>query len=167
MVRQELPVARQHQSVLSNGARRVQGSMGRHSAPGISSPEGSPEPSPTESARVNRPKVVWIANEGGHSYHKAEKFGRLMPLTTGNVNYFNLDRLMVSIAPKLKSATADDYLLISGTPVIVALVVLMWVTRFGVVNLLQWSQSRGDYIEIVLTQEAVERMSVNGGLRAS
>jgi hypothetical protein len=85
-----------------------------------------------------------------------------MPLTTGNVNYFNLDRLMVTVAPKLRSASADDYLLISGTPVIVGLIMSMWLTRFGKVHLLQWSQSKDKYIEIVLLNESVERMALEG-----
>lgn len=162
MVRQELSVAGQSQSVLSTSPRRVPFGLGRHTTPGVSSPEGNTEPSPSQRTGVKQQRVVWIANEGGHPYSKAESFGRLMPLTKGNVNYFNLDRLMVSIAPKMQSVHEDDYLLVSGSPVVVGLIMSMWLTRFDHCNILQWSQSRGEYIEIVLQREAVDKHSLNG-----
>lgn len=164
MVRQEFSVEGQHQSVLPTSSGRVSTGVGRRTAPRFCSPESGKETRPTQRPRMNttRQKVVWIANEGGHSYKQAEKFGRLIPLTKGSVNYFNLDRLMVTIGPKLQSVHPDDYMLVSGTPVIVGLVIAMWLARFDHINILQWSQSRGTYIEIVLHREAVEKNSLDG-----
>lgn len=105
-----------------------------------------------------RQPVVWMVNMGGHNYKPAEVLGRLMPLTKGNVNHFNLDRLMVVIAPKLELATADDYLLVSGTPILNGLIVSMWLAKFGVAKLLQWSQQQGKYVCIPLHRDAIERM---------
>lgn len=113
---------------------------------------------------MNAQRVVWIANEGGHPYSKASKFGRLVPLTSNNVNYFNIDRLMMTIGPKMQAVQADDYMLVSGTPLINSVIIVMWLMKFDHVNLLQWSQSRGEYIEIVLLREAVEK-NLLGNLR--
>jgi hypothetical protein len=105
-----------------------------------------------------RTPVVWIINMGGHNYKPAEVLGRLMPLTKGNVNHFNLDRLMVSIAPKMDMATVEDYLLVSGTPILNGLIISMWLTKFGKANLLQWSQQQNKYVCIPLHRDAIERM---------
>lgn len=164
MVRPTLSVARKYQSAMQPSANGLPRGMGRQSAAHLSRSTNYEEDGTPQGPEVTRQRVVWIANEGGHPYSKAKHFGRLMPLTTGNVNYFNLDRLMVGLAPKLRSASADDYLLISGSPVIVGLIMSMWLARFGKVNLLQWSQSKDKYIEIVLLNEAVERMATDGQL---
>ena len=106
-----------------------------------------------------RQRVVWVINEGGHNYEPAKEYGRLMALTTGNVNHFNLDRLMVTLAPRIRSATVDDYLLISGSPLLNSLVVVMWLARFPKVNLLQWSTKADGYVCIPLHYDAVNRMA--------
>jgi hypothetical protein len=121
----------------------------------------------TALAEDSRQKVVWVVNEGGHNYDPARKFGRLMPLTTGNINHFNLDRLMVTLAPRLKSAEQEDYLLISGTPILNALVVAMWLTRFPRANLLQWSAMKMDYVPIHLHVDSIERMLTPDAERAA
>lgn len=105
-----------------------------------------------------RKPVVWIVNQGGHAYKDGERFGRLVSLTSGKVNCLGLDRVMVTIAPKLNSATVNDFVLISGAPILNALVVSMWLTRFPKVNLLQWSERAGGYIPVTLHNEAIERM---------
>jgi hypothetical protein len=116
---------------------------------------------------VVRQPVVWLVNEGGHAYTKAERFGRLLPLTQGNVNHFNLDRLMVSVGPKLQSAHEDDYLLISGSPILNGLIVSMWLAKFQKANLLQWSTRADGYVHITLHRDAVNRMANSSLDRAS
>lgn len=116
---------------------------------------------------VVRQPVVWLVNEGGHAYTKAERFGRLLPLTQGNVNHFNLDRLMVSVGPKLQSANEEDYLLISGSPILNGLIVSMWLAKFPKVNLLQWSTRADGYVHITLHRDAVVRMATQSLDRAS
>lgn len=163
MVRGNFSVARESQSVSEPVPGRLQRRMGGYPSTAyrgverratIVAKEGSMTVPSSE-----RQRVVWIINEGGHPYEKGKKFGRLVPLTIGNVNHFNLDRLMVSIAPRLRSATAEDYLLISGSPILNALVVSLWLARFSKANLLQWSVKADDYVCIPLHAEAVTRMA--------
>lgn len=101
--------------------------------------------------------IVWLVNEGGHNYASLEKFGRVMPLTRGSVNPFNLDRQMVHLGPRLQSASEDDYVAVSGLPILNALVMAMWLVKFPKINLLQWSMKKEEYVFIVLTRAAVEK----------
>lgn len=83
-------------------------------------------------------------------------------MTSGNINPFNVDRLMVLIAPRLEHATEDDYLLISGPQMLCAVVIAMWLKRFHKANLLQWSTKYSKYAQILLTDRAVEDNAMKG-----
>lgn len=113
--------------------------------------------SQTSSGNPTRAAIVWLVNEGGHNYASLEKFGRVMPLTRGSVNPFNLDRQMVMLGPRLQTATEDDYVAISGLPILNALVMTMWLAKFPKINLLQWSMKKEEYVFIALTRAAVEK----------
>lgn len=117
----------------------------------------------TDEVRVKHQPVVWLVNEGGHDYSTLEKYGRILPFTKGSVNPFNLDRQMVMLAPRLQHATEDDYVAISGLPILNALVLVMWLAKFPKINLLQWSMKNTEYIPVVLTRAAVERMANESG----
>lgn len=105
---------------------------------------------------------MWLANEGGHDYKDAERFGRLMPITTGSINSFNPDRLMVTIAHRLRVAAEDDYLVISGSPILNALTVAMWLVKFRRANILQWSHRDTEYKHLILSADALERLAKDG-----
>jgi hypothetical protein len=104
--------------------------------------------------------VVWLVNEGGHDYTSLEKYGRMMPLTRGSVNPFNLDRMMVNFGTRLSHASEEDYLAVSGLPILNALALAMWLVKFPKCNLLQWSMKKETYVPIVLTRAAVEKNSL-------
>lgn len=109
-----------------------------------------------------RHPIVWVINEGGHDFSDAERFGRLMPITTGSINPFNVDRLMVLIAPRLQMAHEDDFLLISGPQILNAVVLAMWLQRFPHANVLQWSIRRTQYVPLLVSAKAVERNATAG-----
>lgn len=105
-----------------------------------------------------RTPVVWLVNEGGHDgYHKAERFGRIIALTSGNVNPFALDRHLVNIGQRLSMAKENDYIALSGLAILNALVVSIMLTKFDKVNMLQWSTQKGTYVKLRLTKQALER----------
>lgn len=107
--------------------------------------------------------IVWLVNEGGHDYTSLAKFGRMMPLTRGSVNPFNLDRQMVMLGPRLQHASEQDYVAISGLPILNGLVMVMWLAKFPKMNLLQWSVKREQYVPIILTKAAVEKNILESG----
>lgn len=115
------------------------------------------------SERGTDDKVVWLVNKGGHDYSSLADFGRVIPITTGAVNPFNPDRLMVNIGHHLSMAKEVDYVAISGVPILNALVFAMWLERFGEANLLQWSVRAGAYVFTKVSKAAMVRNVVEGG----
>src|SRR6266480_5307287 len=109
---------------------------------------------PEEQPSPKRAPVVWLINEGGHDYKDAERFGRLMPITTGTVNPFNPDRLMVMVSHRLRVAAQEDYLVISGSPVLCALAMTMWLRRFKLCNTLLWSHRDSAYKHLVINSDS-------------
>ena len=107
--------------------------------------------------------VVWLTNKGGHDYTSLEKYGRIIPLTTGAINPFNPDRLMVQLGHHLSMAKKNDYVGVSGLPIVTALVVTMWLEKFPQVHLLQWSIRADKYIYTVVKKAAVVRNLKEGG----
>lgn len=120
---------------------------------------------PNEQAKARVP-VVWLINEGGHNYADAERFGRLMPITTGSINPFSPDRLMVMISHRLRVASEDDFLAISGSPLLNALALAMWLRRFGTCNVLLWSHRDVGYKHLIIKQESIDRLSTGEGVIA-
>jgi hypothetical protein len=116
----------------------------------------------TNESNINSSRpTVWIINLGGHDYSKAINFGNPVPLTAGTINPFNLDRLLVLIAPKLALAKETDYLLISGPQSLNAVVLALWLKKFPSANILQWSVRDKDYVPQHLTNAALERLAEN------
>jgi hypothetical protein len=118
---------------------------------------------PAEEWPVKRVPVVWLVNEGGHDYKDAERFGRVMAISTGSVNPFNPDRLMVMVGNRLKVAAKEDYLSMSGSPILNALALSMWLCRFGHCNVLLWSHRDGEYKHLVISRASVERLALADG----
>lgn len=100
-------------------------------------------------------KTVWIVNQVGHDYSKAERFGELKPLTMGTVG-LRVDRLVWHLSRGIgKFASEDDYLLIAGTPLVNALALAVWLTRFKEAHLLIWNAKAQDYEIARVSREAL------------
>ena len=93
---------------------------------------------------------MWIFNKGGHNYDPAKEFGTLVSLTSGTVNHFNVDRLAMTMATTISGADKEDYLLISGAPMINAIALFLWLRRFKKAKTLQFSIKEEQYIPRVL-----------------
>jgi hypothetical protein len=90
--------------------------------------------------------TVWIVNEAGHPYDDAKRFGELRALTRGHVNTLRVDRVMYDLAIGIgRYASEEDYLLISGTPMLNALALALWMIRFKEAKILQWYASQKKY----------------------
>lgn len=117
----------------------------------------------TTDQETERKPVVWVTNWGGHPYSKAERFGRLVPLTKGTVNPFKLDRIAYGVGRLMEQAHEEDFILISGLPVVVGLIMSMWLTKFKRVKMLQWSIRLQDYEQTTLYAETVMRNALQVG----
>lgn len=118
---------------------------------------------PSAARTDGRVPVVWVTNWGGHPYSKAERYGRLLALTKGTVNPFKPDRIAYVVGLMLKQADEEDYLLISGLPVVVGLIMAMWLSKFKKVKLLQWSIREQDYEPVTLYAETVYHNALQMG----
>lgn len=115
------------------------------------------------SEKVTREGVVWLVNKGGHDYAPLEAWGRVIPMTTGAINPFNPDRLMVSLGHHISMANAEDHIAISGLPMVNMLVLVMWLEKFPEARLLQWSIRSDKYVYTAIKKAAVLRNLKDGG----
>lgn len=111
----------------------------------------------------DRAPIVWIINEGGHDYADAERFGRPMAMTTGSINPFSPDRLMVVLSSRIRQAHEDDHIVVGGSPMLNGIAIAMWLTRFKKMNCLIWSHRNNKYEPITISAEAVARNAMNEG----
>ncbi len=110
--------------------------------------------------------VVWLVNEGGHDYTTLNKYGRVIPLTRGNVNPFAVDRHLVTIGPRIQAANVEDYVAISGLPILNMVVGLLWLSKFPKMNILQFSMKKEEYVFIQLSRVAIDKNAQETGASA-
>ena len=104
-------------------------------------------------------RTVWVANESGHDYGPAEQYGEVKRLTLGDQNTFRLDRLLAHIARGIcKFSHEDDYLLVSGSPIINAIAFQVWLQAHPQCNLLRRRAKSREYLLNTVTREQVERL---------
>lgn len=106
---------------------------------------------------------VFVSNAAGHDYKAAERYGELIFVIKGYISFQSLDRVKYTIAKRIETATADDWLCISGTSVINVIAALIWFRRFGIVKLLVWdkkyeNQNGGRYRELIITRENIDNV---------
>lgn len=96
---------------------------------------------------------VFVANYAAHDYEDAERYGEIKYITKGFVSFQGLDRLKFQIGQGIMDATADDWLVLSGTNIINVLAALLWFQKHGCCKILNYDKSSRTYREIVVTKE--------------
>jgi hypothetical protein len=97
---------------------------------------------------------VFVTNFAGHDYSKAEKFGELNWVTRGYISFHSLDRVKYRICEEVQKSTSEDWLLLSGIPVICVVAALYWYHLHKKVKLLVHDKkSDGEYRELVVTEK--------------
>lgn len=93
--------------------------------------------------------TIWIVNEAGHNYSKALDLipsGELKPLTLGDINPLRIDRLTQNLARGIaRYVSKSDYMLISGTPVLNAIALTLWLLQHNSCKILQWNAKQREY----------------------
>jgi len=90
-------------------------------------------------------KTVWVVNKWGHDFSEANKYGKLVYLTKGSVDILKLTRVYRQIASKLKDSKPNDYILVSGLPVLGMIACSIFAYLHGRLNLIIFH--KGTYIE--------------------
>lgn len=111
----------------------------------------------------NDAATVWIANEAGHPYHKIrEKLGdnvKIKPLSLGDINPLRVDRVSWHLGNGIGSFVKEqDYLLISGTPIVNALALTMWLLMFPTCRLALWDAKKREYIIATVDKDNLARI---------
>jgi hypothetical protein len=102
--------------------------------------------------------TVWVANEGGHFYEPAKQIAgedaQIKPLTIDNVNTLQVDRLARHLVRGIVNyVQPEDYLIFSGSPVINALALHLWISMHGECRTLNWDAKRREYKLKTLTKD--------------
>ena len=101
-------------------------------------------------------KVVYVSNMNkSHDYTSAELFGVLRPVTTGNYPVFKTARLIEEIIESLIESSQEDYLLVSGSSIVAALSMTVWLTMHEKVNILLFDRSESMYTVRVLERKDI------------
>jgi len=87
---------------------------------------------------------VWIPKKAGHDYTKAVKFGQIEVILDEEVSPFNIDRLDERIKTAFEMASADDYIIPAGPPILNMLMVKNW--PFTHMKLLLFHARVRDYV---------------------
>lgn len=110
-----------------------------------------------ESLRKSR---VFVTNYAGHDYTNAERYGEFVWVTKGYVSLQSLDRLKYTIAEVIVTSQAEDWLLLSGKPIISVIAALIWFSMHQKVKILLWDQKRGGkYREIIITSKNLQELT--------
>lgn len=100
--------------------------------------------------------TVWVVNFSGHKIRKAEEYGEIKILTRGKVNVFQGDRVLYELADKLKEVKSDDYILISGTPILNVFVMTIVLLIVKKINYLLYDAKDSSYVVRTMVISDVE-----------
>lgn len=103
---------------------------------------------------------VFVTNYAGHDYEDAKEYGEFVWITRGYVSFQSLDRVKYTIAEQVVKSGPEDWLLLSGKPIISAIAVLIWFSRHKKVKMLVWDQkSKGKkYRELIITERNMNEL---------
>lgn len=76
----------------------------------------------------------------------ASKGGSIIPITKGKINIFNVESLLRKIKTSLVQMEADDWVVISGNPVVSSLVCSHISQKYKKINLLLWDARNRCYV---------------------
>jgi hypothetical protein len=107
--------------------------------------------------------TVWIVNEAGHDYDKARDIAganaRFSFLTEDEINPHRVDRLSKHIARGIiHHASEDDFVLISGTPMVNVLAIWIWMIHFKKCQVLQWDAKQRVYRLTTIEEDSTRKM---------
>lgn len=101
-------------------------------------------------------RKVFIPNIGsGHDFSEAEKYGELVPITSGWVNPFETGVLMRKWKKALEDSSPEDYIVVTSLPILCMIGASLFVRMHGKLNLLLYSQ-QGKYRKRTIMMEELE-----------
>ena len=83
-------------------------------------------------------KTVFIVNDSGHDFSSAEPFGKLVYLTKGLYDRYNVTGMYREFEPKLCGSSPEDFILHSGPGIMSAVACSIFSAKHSRLNLLIW-----------------------------
>lgn len=100
---------------------------------------------------------VWVVCDTGYKYDSARQWGEIEYLTTrGEFNPMRVESLAKLLQSKIDGVGPQDWLLLSGTPIVNVVATLMIYKKFGAVRLLLYDVKRGCYQPQALTDRELD-----------
>ncbi len=84
---------------------------------------------------------IFIPNKGPHDYKDAQRFGELVYITEGFLEYNSIGFMYRKLVQYLNDSQPDDYLLVSGLPLLNLLAGAILGRKHGKLNLLLYRRS--------------------------
>lgn len=92
---------------------------------------------------------IYVSNETGHNYSIAREVAgddaTIIAITRGKLDSRRTDQLLFAVAEAIHDSSPDDYLILTGPPIINFLVGAAWISMHGTCNLLVWDAFRSRY----------------------
>lgn len=92
------------------------------------------------------PNVI-VVNKSCHDYSKAQVFGKLTYLSTGNLNRFDTVDMYRKFSEIIEKSDKNDYLLLSGLAIMNSIACALFAVHHHRLNLLLWNARKSEYIE--------------------
>lgn len=109
-----------------------------------------------EIVRPTGTATVFVSNMSrDHDYSKAATFGAVRPVTTGNYPIFKTARLQEEIVRALLASEETDFLLISGSSIVAALCLMIWMQMHKSVQLLLFDRRQECYVPRKLSKDDI------------
>lgn len=96
--------------------------------------------------------VVVTSWQSSLDYTTAQAYGSLRPLTNGKYSIFRTTKIIEDIAHGISTTEPEDYLLFSGSSVISALALCLWLMHHGQCNILLWDAQEKRYVDRLITR---------------
>jgi len=99
---------------------------------------------------------VYIVSKSAHDFSDAERYGTLIPLSTGPMNRYNVNNIHRQFEDIMSESEEDDYILICGLSIMSSVACGIMAAKHGKLNMLIFRKGR--YVErnLILEEEDYE-----------
>lgn len=96
---------------------------------------------------------VYIVSKSAHDFSDAERYGTLIPLSSGPMNRYNVNNIHRQFKDIMDESDADDYVLICGLSIMSSIACGIMAAKHGKLNMLIFRRDR--YVErrLILKEE--------------
>ena len=106
--------------------------------------------------------TVFIANKSGHDFSPAREFGDIKFLTYGLMPPLSANSMYRKIYDVLKSSRPDDYLVLTGLPIIGAIAAVVFAQMHKRLNLLIYKDGKYNLRNIIINCDKYEEFCREG-----